>query len=403
MRFFIILLPFLMIGLFIIHKKKKRYIVVRKKSTNTEEVTETRETKKTKKTDIEEEIVDISDEIIDIRVKSEDDSNLKENINKSNYLSEEEIQKIILLSWLFINPYYEAIEEYPKYFYEYYNINNPKELHKNLIYDGYLEKAQPIIAFEFFNIAELKNILNENSLNISGKKQILINRILENISFEKYQKYISNIYTLSIKGSELLDKYNYIPKLRERQININDFENKVQDLYNPITSTDIVPFEELLVRYYSEINSVDKNENSLGKLYLAKAEYKNKDYENAFYHYLESIYWEVSGHGSDNNSEKKYVSKSYINLPPHQFRYLEKLKKYYNDDKINECYNNNTLCFHYFNRDVFKELINKILDSKEYFDEKELLEIYDDKLNNPSDFGGKYEKINDEGLEVYSF
>lgn len=340
-------------------------------------------------------------------MEPEKNSNLEKIANESNYLSKEEIQKVVLLSWVFINPYYEPIEEYPNYFYDYYDITNPKELHKNLIDEGYLEKTSPIIAFEFFSIAELKDILKENSLNVSGKKLDLINRILENIPLEKYQDYISNLYSLSMKGAELLDKYDYIPKLRERNINIYEFERKVQNLYNPFSDNKIVPFEELLVYYYRGNNGSDKDENSQIKLYLAQAEYKNKDYENSFYHYLESIYWETNGYGYNEEQNidlgKIYISKSNINLPPHQFRYLEKLKKYYKDSMIDECYQNNHVYFHYFTEDMFKDLISKILNSNEYFDEKELLEIYQDKLKNPADFGGKYIGVNDNGEEVYSF
>lgn len=403
MVFLIILLPLLVICFFIVCRKKKRYIIVGKKNINIERSEDPEESEE----NLEEEITNIFDEVTEIKMEPEKNSNLEKNANESNYLSKEEIQKVVLLSWVFINPYYEPIEEYPNYFYDYYDITNPKELHKNLIDEGYLEKTSPIIAFEFFSIAELKDILKENSLNVSGKKLDLINRILENIPLEKYQDYISNLYSLSMKGAELLDKYDYIPKLRERNINIYEFERKVQNLYNPFSYNKIVPFEELLVYYYRGNNGSDKDENSQIKLYLAQAEYKNKDYENSFYHYLESIYWETSGYGYNEEQNidlgKIYISKSNINLPPHQFRYLEKLKKYYKDSMIDECYQNNHVYFHYFTEDMFKDLISKILNSNEYFDEKELLEIYQDKLKNPADFGGKYIGVNDNGEEVYSF
>ena len=85
------------------------------------------------------------------------------------------------------------------------------KLKKQAINDAYIELASPLIAAKDLKVTELKDILKEHNLKISGKKDELIERLGENLSDDELKKHFkSKNYQISEKGLDFLTNNNYI-------------------------------------------------------------------------------------------------------------------------------------------------------------------------------------------------
>ena len=82
-----------------------------------------------------------------------------------------------------------------------WNIHHPLERHQQLINAGFLIPATPSITLQKLKISELKDIVRKYNLPSTGKKQDLIQIIVDNIPITALN--ISPVYILSSKGQEL--------------------------------------------------------------------------------------------------------------------------------------------------------------------------------------------------------
>lgn len=113
------------------------------------------------------------------------------------------IGEIILLDWLNGK---EETREAPGYFAYTYGINwlNSKKM---LIRQNFLRIGTPSEGLSTLKVAELKIILKENNLGVSGKKKDLIDRIKTNVQESKYSSKILKTYVLTDKGNKYLEQY----------------------------------------------------------------------------------------------------------------------------------------------------------------------------------------------------
>lgn len=100
---------------------------------------------------------------------------------------------------------------YPGFWNYQYNIN-PKEVFVSLVRRGFFEETKSLDnTLNSKTVDELKDILRKNRLKLSGKKSVLIDRILN----EMPQNTLANIelksvYKLSLIGQELINKNEHI-------------------------------------------------------------------------------------------------------------------------------------------------------------------------------------------------
>lgn len=86
-------------------------------------------------------------------------------------------------------------------------VEDAYELRKVLYNEGYLRILTEYERMESLTVIELKDILKQNSLKVSGKKSELIQRITENLSEKELDKILKGkIYTLTDKGLEIVNK-----------------------------------------------------------------------------------------------------------------------------------------------------------------------------------------------------
>lgn len=85
------------------------------------------------------------------------------------------------------------------------------KLKKQALEDEFIELASPLAAAKDFKVSDLKEILKEHNLKVSGKKDELIERLGENLSEDELKKHFkSKTYQISAKGLDFLSKNNYI-------------------------------------------------------------------------------------------------------------------------------------------------------------------------------------------------
>lgn len=80
-------------------------------------------------------------------------------------------------------------------------------------------KKDPYLSLNKLTLPNLKNILKENNLKLTGKKQILIERIINECSFESYSSVVTENLVVTDKGKNLLrqtqfilDVHNHLPE-----------------------------------------------------------------------------------------------------------------------------------------------------------------------------------------------
>ena len=95
-------------------------------------------------------------------------------------------------------------EDYPHYFETMYNLS-PKKKVKQFLKDGYFKIAPLNFTVNHHSISELKILLKEHNLKVTGKKTELVTRVIDNIDPDSIKSVFSDRYfTLTEKGSQAL-------------------------------------------------------------------------------------------------------------------------------------------------------------------------------------------------------
>lgn len=112
--------------------------------------------------------------------------------------------------WAFSRP--QPIREngnYAAYFLYECGIRDCAKYHKKLTEEGYFIEAKPGEALELFKLPELKDMLRELNQPVSGKKAVLIERILENAEEGFLRAHVpETIYKLSSEGTAFLQEHD---------------------------------------------------------------------------------------------------------------------------------------------------------------------------------------------------
>ena len=228
------------------------------------------------------------------------------------------------------------------------------------------------------------------ALVLSGKKDITVGELLketeENGSVSRfYENKVMEVdgKRYDFKDPETLKLYKYS-------------KEDIDELFNNmVKEKDGLPIDNSTFSINNTSETFDK---WAKKLQFAQNEYKNKNFAKSFYHYLENVYLGLSGYESSTDS----ISSLNVDLPPDQVMYLHKMKVYYNKDMIVRCIKENPVKFHYFPRNVFENLVNKILND-ENLNIDNVYELYKDELNHPSSVGAVKDEFLSDEVEHFVF
>lgn len=99
---------------------------------------------------------------------------------------------------------------YPQYFEYRYGVDGDEAL-DTLVKKGYIVLKDAKGSLDLLNIRQFKEILSKEKLPLSGKRQDLENRVLENVENDKLEKYFTiRKYEITKEGTKLLEKYDSI-------------------------------------------------------------------------------------------------------------------------------------------------------------------------------------------------
>ena len=125
--------------------------------------------------------------------------------------------------------------------------------------NGYLTIGAPEEALHHLTVPVLKDILRNQKLKLSGKKDVLIQRIIENIPIEKYQAQLPKIYVQSEKGKKEVTRH---AAYLESSKNYYGFMNKeIHDMENQLSESEDLPRDVLLALFKKHIQEELTNSN----------------------------------------------------------------------------------------------------------------------------------------------
>lgn len=143
-----------------------------------------------------------------VSVQSVVRENVKTNPNKNSYATDY-AKAIFLYAYGKASPIHQN-SGYVQYLNYECGITNPVKFHKELIAEGYLEKSSIREILSMYKVDELKQILDSLGEKKSGKKDELIERILQTSPGDNLAALESqhNCYSLSEKGRLFLDSHD---------------------------------------------------------------------------------------------------------------------------------------------------------------------------------------------------
>lgn len=195
------------------------------------------------------------------------------------------------------------------------------DLLKAAFQKGYIRLSTPQDGLKALHIPELKTILKENGLPVSGKKEILIERIISSLSEEKYSNRVPDLYIATEAGKNLIAS-NYV--FIQFKYGIDpQFCEKIFEIKNRLGCGTT---KEDYIKIYSDIYKSDiriarrkKNWADLSTLYsnfsaiLGDTNYPDHDLKKSLKYLLYSICINLSGMQNENFVHPKKIVMIYPN------------------------------------------------------------------------------------------
>lgn len=186
---------------------------------------------------------------------------------------------------------YQAKNEFQSFWNYRYNVD-PQQLLNSLESNGLIAKGDVSDTIKLLKVDQLKSILKKHSLKQTGRKQELIDRIIENIptkSIEKYCKCAN--YVLTPKGENILQE--------ELTQNIIFAHRHPNDHINPYTMSGASVNDTLWRKLHQDCLTFASN-NDWGlyrnaKLRMAEIREDEKGYKDALALYAEVCYYDCTG------------------------------------------------------------------------------------------------------------
>lgn len=251
----------------------------------------------------------------------------------------------------------QSKDEFPRYIEYRYNIKNPIAIQNALINREYIQKADISISLRKFKNEDLKKILNEHNLPVTGAKQILINRILSEIDTSTLK--IDDVYIPTEKGKELLKEFDYLFLIDLYGLETKEYEAAKKKYSKDLTTNDII---------WRALNDKFNTYNCRGDFGLARNELfhmamllkSEKRYTDCLYFLIKVLYYDLSG-----MSNGGYVESIFdLNVAPGLYKEINSLSNYYSDEIVNKVYELYKLPHHYFSKNIFLIILDKIFNDE---------------------------------------
>ena len=260
-------------------------------------------------------------------------------------------------------------DEYQRYFTYECGITNPRAYHKQLIADGFLIPSSTAETLKGYKVAELKDLCDALGIVKTGKKQDIIERLVQNVDSDLLKNYTDKeqCYSLSEKGAHFLSQHkDYIELHRntvwgislaeyEREKNItgeNDFfKIALGILEKKLTSTNTDGFRNIY--------------HSIAQIYMQTGDMAVA-LKNLLYVLFFDVNWSPNQSIISNLAPSDDITDYYrfSGFAPGLIKDISNLRGYYKDQMVDEIYRtysnlNPCLC----DKNLFSQLVQEIFNT----------------------------------------
>lgn len=282
--------------------------------------------------------------------------------------------------------------KYPQYIFYELEITNPKKFHLRMLKENYFKKATLDEILTSYRVNELKDILKCHNLKISGKKDILISRIINEISSNELEeiKNNSSLLTLTKKGKEFISNHvDYIEfhKKKNWGIDLDDYLMFKKNLPFKCSFNDVAwgIFNQKSNEYY-----FSKDFSLLRNTFLHMSELlkdENK-IEQSYEYLLKVLYMDISGvcqndikYYFDGIYSKNDLIENAIKYSSNMFMFAPAIihelilnKNIYSDLLVDNIFSTLVLPYNCCTNQLFKNIMHEMFTS-ESFDKTKYIEI----------------------------
>lgn len=211
----------------------------------------------------------------------------------------------------YINKNSRASELNQNFWQEKYYNDNEKSLQR-LLEGGYIEYREDCFtSLNKLKVDELKNILQSEDLKTTGKKEELIERIINTASLSNYQEYIKKERVITAKGSEIVNSTDFVYLLHDYNIGYPC------DVYNCYLSNKelnkvdlVIKFIESKCTFEKEIHEYSNHSFLYSQLAEILIKYNAKD--KALYYLLKACFEYLSSYTLDYSTDTLKRFKEYV-------------------------------------------------------------------------------------------
>jgi len=242
----------------------------------------------------------------------------------------------------------KGTDYYPSYLRYDYKVNDPTKYMRKLVADGFLKAAPAEILLKKLKVDELKKILIDNGLSDKGKKETLIERIVESVDVSTLK--LAEIYVPTEMGLEHLAKYNYLFVIKTYDITPAEYDAKQKQL-GTTKVNDII--WQILGDKFNEANTQGywgpARNAVLNKAKLLSSEEKEVD---ALFHYIVVLYYDLSGRKED------------MDLAPGIVREVYDRKEHFTEEMVGRCYDRYPLPHQHTSKASFRKVLELIFNDE---------------------------------------
>lgn len=245
------------------------------------------------------------------------------------------------------------------------HIYNPTKRRNDLLKKGYLRVTAPAETLATYKVTELKEILKNNGLPTTGKKDQLISRIVLSVDLEKLK--LPLMCCISDKGQELIDNNKDLIKLRGNPYGVTYEEYIATKNAYPA----YMGYNDLIWCVFErreKFSGGNYNVRSLNAYNRAKFLKHENKLEGALEFYLYYLYFEL-------NDPSRVIPESIRHhfkdeeittrqLDSYLLENIFQLKEYFDDELINRCYKRIDVPQTLIKRKDFERLLDDIFAQK---------------------------------------
>ncbi len=204
-----------------------------------------------------------------------------------------------ILAIEYANKYSFGENKFESFWWYEYGVKDMTSLLESLRERGFLSLGSLSDSLQLYKVDDLKSVLKAKGLKVSGKKQELINRLIESVSEDELSEYFPRrSYTITEKGKDAIkdDKYVlYAHRHHYEGINIYSL--------NILLDGQTENYRDCIWEHLKKLGLEYEKQRQYGlyrnvKYQMAEFFLEDSDYKDALPLLIEVVYWDTSGLGN---------------------------------------------------------------------------------------------------------